>query len=469
MNARSMRAVGRLAAALLASLLATSTAAAAALSMKGAAGGIVQEVCAAEFISGRTLEDLAKQEFAGSPTEFIAKGLKIDRNARSVAIGAPFPAEATAVMRPGLGCVLAVGRPASELGKLSAEGPRKPAANLDKALWPDGERVNTDNSIKGVDRVALNKAMDVAFGRCAKGEDPFTRALVVVHRGRIVAERYGQGFRPGQALYGASMSKSVASTLLGLRIGEGRMTLDGVALQGAAHRPDPITNRHLVNMSAGLKWDEDVDGPWMLLEESDTAAFAASRPAVSRPGAQWTYSSGATNLLMASLRQSFSADDQAYLNYPRKALFDPLGMRSAMFQTDVTGTFLGSTYVWASARDWARLGLLYLQDGQWNGRRLLPKSWIAFVRTPAPATVSAPGDRRLAYGAGFYLKGAQSTSEPAPSYLMRGRGTQSVVIDPTRELVVVRMGYTLGDCPSARPDDIVALFPVKPRSRRHAS
>jgi CubicO group peptidase (beta-lactamase class C family) len=408
-----------------------------------------------------------KQEFDGSPlpANVLEAGLKIDHGALSVTVGPPLPGQATAVMRPGLGCVMAAGRPLRQLMKLRTDGPAGPAPDAN-ALWPLGERVDTTRPIEGTDRARLEKAIDVAFGQCTKGGDPFTRAIVVVHGGRIVAERYGKDFRPGQRIYAASMSKSVASTLLGLRIADGGMTLDGVALPAAPARPDPITNRNLVTMTAGLKWAEEdarieeSDAVRMLLDEPDMAAFAAAKPAVSKPGSVFYYSSGSTNVLMASLRKSFHGDEQAYLNYPRKALFDPIGMRSAIFQTDADGNFVGSTFVWASARDWARLGLLYLHNGRWEGRQVLPRSWVDFVRTPAPATANLSGDERLSYGAGFWLTGASSPTTPAPVYAMVGIWGQTVLIEPARDLVVVRLGYTQKDCPTSDVKPIAELFPA---------
>jgi len=462
--------VGRLVVMLLGCFLLAPCAVDADFSQEVLASSLAHGVCNGVFVSGRTLEELQKQELAGTKgiPNFFDTVVKIDRDDRSVTVGRPFPT-AIAVMRPGIGCVIAAGRPLSQLMQVQADGPALPAPDAD-ALWPLGERVDTARIIEGVDRARLEKAIDVAFGQCPTGDDPFTRAIVVVHGGRIVAERYGKDFKVGQPLYAASMSKSVAATLIGLRIAEGRMALDDVALPAASGRPDPITNRHLITMTAGLEWTEgteegkrleEADSVRMLLLEPDMAAFFVTKPVVSKPGEVFYYSSGATNLLMASLRKSFHGDDNAYWNYPRKALFDSIGMRSATIQTDAAGCFIGSTYVWASARDWARLGLLHLYNGRWDGHQLLPRSWVDFVRTPAPATAKLSGTKRLSYGAGFWLYGAESATVPAPVYAMVGLWGQKVIIDPARDLVVVRMGYTQKNCPTASIDPIVELFPAK--------
>lgn len=427
-----------------------------------ASGSVTHSVCTAEFVSGRGVADLKRQEFAGPlGLALLLTRPKIDREARTVTGRGPFGARAKAVVRPGLGCILLSGRTEADVDVQRADGATTPRTDL-TAVWPAGERVELTAPIPGVDRARLTRAIDTAFGRCPKGGDPFTRAIIVVHGGRIVAERYGKGFDAAKRPYGASMSKSVAATLLGLRIAEGKMTLDGVALPPGPGRPDPVRNRDLVTMTAGLQFNEDYDADSdvnrMLMMEPDMAAAAARHPAYARPGAVWKYSSGATNILMRSLRDSFGGDDQAYWNYPRKALFDPLGMQSAIFQTDASGTLVGSSFMWATPRDWARLGLLYLNRGRWNGRQLLPESWVDFVRTPAPPTAALKGDDHLTYGAGFWLDGAEGIA-PAPVYSMGGWAFQKVRIEPARDLVIVRMGHTLKDCPSASIEPIADLFP----------
>jgi len=427
-----------------------------------ASGSVTHSVCAAEFVSGRSVADLKRQEFSGLyGLALLLTRPKIDREAQTVIGRGPFGATAMAVARPGLGCILLSGRTPDDIKALRADGPTGPVPDP-AALWPLGERTDSAAPIPGVDRASLDLAIDTAFGKCPKGNDPFTRAIIVVHGGRIVAERYGEGFDVAKRPYGASMSKSVAATLLGLRVAERKMELDGVALPPGPGRPDPISNRDLVTMTAGLEFNENYDADSdvnrMLMMEPDMAAAAAGHPADAKPGAVWKYSSGATNLLMRSLRDSFGGDDQAYWNYPRKALFEPLGMRSAIFQTDASGTLVGSSFMWATPRDWARLGLLYLNRGRWNGRQVLPENWVDFVRTPAPPTAALKGDDHLTYGGGFWLEGADSVA-PAPVYFMGGWAFQAVRIEPARDLVIVRMGHTLKDCPSADIKPIAKLFP----------
>jgi CubicO group peptidase (beta-lactamase class C family) len=267
--------------------------------------------------------------------------------------------------------------------------------------------------------------------------------VVVVHGGRIVAERAAAPYTVHTPLYGASMSKTVNAMLIGILVGDGRLSVEQTALRPEWSDPlDPrsaITLDDLMRMSSGLRFVEGYIGMTdvnrMLFVEPDMAACAAELPLEKEPGTQWYYSSGTSNILSGIARATFDGDDQAYWRFPNDRLFAPLGCRSVVFQTDTSGTFVGSSYVFASARDWARLGQLLLLDGVWNGERLLPSGWVDYLRTPAPA------DPELHYGAQTWLVDARSPNEPAPVFEMRGHGDQFVTIVPEADLVVVRLGW----------------------------
>ena len=177
----------------------------------------------------------------------------------------------------------------------------------------------------------------------------------------------------------------------------------------------------------------------------DMAGYAASRALEAPPGSVWKYSSG-TSVLLSAILRSMLDDDAAYHAFPRRALFDRIGMRSALLEADAAGTFVGSSYGWATARDWARFGLLYLRDGVWNGDRVLPPGWVDYTRTPAPA---AP---RGEYGAHFWLNAGSSVGSVSPPlpraprdlFYASGHDGQCVSIVPSRDLVVVRLGLTPG-------------------------
>ena len=276
-------------------------------------------------------------------------------------------------------------------------------------LWPEGEQVALGTLPDGVDGAALAKAVDEVFAEPDPAHPRRTRALVVVYGGRIVAERYAPGFDAAMPLIGWSMSKSAVNALVGLRVKDGKLALTDTALMPEWRgKDDPrraITLDQLMRMTSGLAFDETYgssqsDVAQMLFVQGDKAAFAADKPLAYPPGTHWAYSSGTTTIIAAVLRQSFT-DQRDYLGYPLERLFGPLGMRSAVLQPDASGTFAGSSFLYASARDFARLGLLFLRDGVWEGRRILPEGWVAYSLT-ADQALARRGIRRasLAEAAG---------------------------------------------------------------------
>jgi CubicO group peptidase (beta-lactamase class C family) len=276
-----------------------------------------------------------------------------------------------------------------------------------------------------------------------------TRAIVVLHKGRIVAERYATGIGPDTPLLGWSMTKSVFSALVGILVNDGRLSLNtplqlpGWQTSGDAR--NRITLDHLLRMSSGLQFDEDprhqpADVTRMLLAVPDAAAYAMNKKLEVAPGTRWQYSSGNTNIISRVIRNAIH-DDHEYAAFPRRALFDRIGMSGAVMETDPSGTFVGSSFMYATARDWARLGMLYSHDGVWDGQRILPEGWIAYSRTPAPS------DPRRHYGAHFWLQmpdefRGSGASLPEDSFHAIGYEAQFVTIVPSRDAVIVRMGLT---------------------------
>ncbi|HSB58760.1 MAG TPA: serine hydrolase, partial [Methyloceanibacter sp.] len=364
----------------------------------------------------------------------------------------------------------------ADLRAQSAGLPPMQASNQD-ALWPEGERVDLEAIPAGVNRAALDAGMKAA---CAE-PDPKqprrrTRALVVAYDGRIVAECYGSGFDANTPLLGWSMAKTATNTLIGLRVQDGKLATTNRELlsEWKGDARSEITLEELLRMTSGLDFKEDYgatgDAGKMLFVESDKSAYAAAKkPLAHPPGTYWDYSSGTTNVLARVLRRTFADDDdQGYLRYPRERLFEPLGMSSAVFEPDAAGIFVGSSFLYASARDWARLGLLYLRDGVWQGKRLLPEGWVPYTVTPVR---EASNER---YGAQVWLKLDQGPASnlpdlgeppfPEDAYYMLGHDGQTVAIVPSRDLVIVRLGLTRDDCswdPAHLLAPIVNAFPAR--------
>lgn len=278
-----------------------------------------------------------------------------------------------------------------------------------------------------------------------------TRAVVIVQDGHIVGERYADGFSSQTRLPGWSMTKSVLSALIGVLVGEGRIAPADRDLLPGWSAPDPraaIAVEDLLRMRSGLRFAEvyedlSSDVIEMLFNQTDAAAYAASRPLDATPGAVWSYSSGSTNILSRIARTIVGED--RYPEWPRRALFDRIGMASAMMERDASGTFVGSSFMLASARDWARFGQLYLQNGVWEGERVLPEGWVRFSTTPTPESPDG------FYGAHWWLKlkpeigggTAAAARIPADAYFAIGHEGQTLTIIPSRRLVVVRLGLSI--------------------------
>jgi CubicO group peptidase (beta-lactamase class C family) len=308
-------------------------------------------------------------------------------------------------------------------------------------------------ALPGFRQQKLEQALDRHFSEPGPGKKKATRAVLVVHEGNLVAERYAPGFHAEMPLLGWSMAKSVTNALIGILVQQGKLNIHDPAPVPEWSEPrDPrrrITVDQLLRMSSGLKFDETyklLHGVTRMLYRSpDFAAFAAAQPLEIEPDRKWYYSSGTANILARIVRQAAESSGESPLIFMGRHLFDKIGMTSAVFETDSSGTFVGSSYLFATPRDWARFGLLYLQDGQWNGERLLPEGWVRYSTTPTPP---APQGK---YGAHFWLNAGAPGSPgnrpwpriPGDAFSADGYQGQRVVIIPSRKLVVVRFGLTV--------------------------
>jgi CubicO group peptidase (beta-lactamase class C family) len=270
----------------------------------------------------------------------------------------------------------------------------------------------------GVDGASLNKAVEGAFAEPDLENLRRTRAVLVVHYGRLIAERYAPGITKEMPLIGWSMTKSVTSALVGILVAEGKLSPQAPAPVPEWQKSDDprrhITLEQLLWMSSGLSFSETYaekpvsDVQIMLFTKPDMAAYAVRLPLEAEPGTRWHYSTGTTNIIARIIRSSFG-DERDYFAFPRRALFNRIDMRSAVFETDASGMFNCGSSLFASARDWARLGLLYLNDGVWEGERIFPERWVAYSTTPAPT--AEKGD----YGAQIWLnQGPQGNAEARP-------------------------------------------------------
>jgi len=315
--------------------------------------------------------------------------------------------------------------------------------------WPTGD-LDATADFDEVDGVALEEALEFAFVDAGHGEQN-TRGLVVVYRGKIIAERYRDGWGPHTPQISWSMGKSVAAALTGVLIQQGELELDDPAPIPAWHEGanDPRANiriRDLLQMSSGLDFDNfglTAAMPFLASNEHmriyfdamDAYTHAVNQPLRFEPGSVWRYRNSDPLSLMVAAKAIVEARGEDFLTFPHRALFDRVGMRSMVLETDPWGNFLVSGYDYGSTRDWARFGLLHLWDGVWEGERILPEGWSNFVSTPAP------GDATQRYGAQFWINPSGALSQvPEDAYWAAGFMGQRTVVIPSRDMVIVRQG-----------------------------
>jgi CubicO group peptidase (beta-lactamase class C family) len=412
--------------------------------------GYAKVMCSAVFITGLDPDFAAENVgfFTGPYAErrLVGKPV-IDRANRAVHITMPNGVTRTAQQFVSQGCVTL------PLGKSTvAFTPVVTSALGDAAqAWPMGDALPQISPPAEIDAAKLKQAIDAAF----EPDAAMTAAFVVTWRGRLIAERYGAGIGARTPLEGWSMTKSLTAALMGILIRQGAYALDQPApIPEWQAQGDPrakIRIADILRMSSGLRIrapldpDYDVAGPYadhVYLYTGDNAFhYAATRPPQWPPNTVGRYRNTDPVLINYLIRLAVDQRGEEYLSFPQRALFDKLGIRTMTIETDPFGNFLGQGYGLGSGRDWARLGNLFLQDGVWNGERILPEGFVKFVTTPAPAWLA---DERPIYGGFFWLNTLGQHPVPRDAYYMSGAGGQTTLIVPSHDLVVARLGHYRG-------------------------
>ncbi|HEX4583187.1 MAG TPA: serine hydrolase [Burkholderiaceae bacterium] len=425
-----------------------------------ATGSISHSLCAAAFISGLDPDHVYAEEQRPEGGMWLvawAVRYQVDRALREVRTTVAGAFAARAVYREGMGCMLVHGDEAvaPSFALRATEG--KPGlADVSAAGRPSfAEASETGSPSVAPQRGAeagLRRALDLAFSEPDPAHPRRTKAIVVLHEGKLVAERYASGYGPDTPIWGHSLSKSVTNALIGVLVRKGVLRTDQPApvpsWQTAGDGRRAITIDQLLRMTSGLPFDE-TGGPVnpmtrMLFLERDMAAYAERVPLASTPGLRWGYSN-LSYLVLSHLVRDAAGGGAAAERFVRRELFEPLHMRSALIECDAIGTPIGSGSVFASARDWARFGQLYLDDGIVDGQRILPEGWVRY---------SASQTLDTGYGAGFWTnlvnEGAVPNWDapwgmpqvPKDMFYARGYLGQFIVIVPSERLVVVRLGLT---------------------------
>lgn len=397
-------------------------------------GYAAKNLASAVFVSGRTQEDVEALDLNFSFIRYTRNEVDVEQQQ---VVSRFLWGKSTAVYREGFGCTLVRGTEPEALSEIKFPFSKAPLFNPDTVPWPLGNLIPGTNT--GADLQKLQAVVEKLIEKDFYGGHAF--AFLVMHKGIPVMEGYQDGINKDTRLLSWSMAKSFTNALAGIMVKDGLLDIYRPAEvpEWQTDGRKEITIDDLLRMQSGLEWNEDYgnrsDVTLMLHCESDFGVFAASKPLAHAVGEKWYYSSGSTNIITGLMRKSMG-DDQKYHRYAWDKLFSRIGMPDAVFETDAAGNQVGSSYIYATARDYARFALLYLNDGVFNGERILPEGWVDYSVKPVP-------DSKGAYGASFWLNADRSLpSAPASMFMCRGHNGQRVFILPDQGLAVVVLGYS---------------------------
>ncbi len=412
-------------------------------------GYAAKKMCSCVFLADRDPTSVKEAEFDIFPNKYTIKYAKTDLDYNQQIVRATFWGGGlqTAVFREGLGCTLSHDLAPLEIQSQSIQLP-SPSYDPDTLLWPVGNQLQ-DTMFENINYELLEKAVSSAFDENLKDEEKRTRAVLVVYKDQIIAESYEPPFDQETLQHGWSMTKSIINALVGILVKENKIDIYTPISIGAWAQDErkTITLDQLLRMSSGLAWNEGYLGSSnvtnMLYYQPDMAKYSIQQPLQEDTLDTWTYSSGTANIVSYIIRQQFSSDRE-YYTFPYQSLFHKLGMTHTIMEVDASGTFVGSSFGWATARDWARFGLLYLHDGIWQGDTILPEGWVDYTSTPTP-------DSYGYYGAHFWLNDPKDPPKmlqkfrnmpdiPRDVLIASGHDGQRIFIIPSYDLVIVRLG-----------------------------
>lgn len=400
-----------------------------------------KSLCSEVFVARRDAAQVRASDLTGVNPMIERVSAQIDASKQRVSASLFGLGRTEAVFRKGYGCTIVAG------GEPIALPPLPPAEH--SAPWPRATG-GADTKLPRVDYAALGRALDASMA------DPqaATRAILVIVDGAIAAERFAPGFDEATPMLSWSMAKSVTATIVGAAADRGFLRLDDpapVPEWRSDARKAAITWNDLLRMQSGLAFTEvygpGSDATFMLFAARDAGAVAAAKPLSHAPGTHWSYSSGTTNLIARTLRQVLAAKGIDYTAFAHEAVFAPIGASSFVMEPDSSGTPIGSSYMYATIGDWARLGALYLNDGLVGNLRILPEGWVAAATRAAPAADNQ-------YGLQIWLNGDRAMGRaraypgvPPEMYYFSGHEGQFVYVFPDKRMIVVRTGITRGADP----------------------
>jgi len=403
-----------------------------------------KNLCSAVYLQHRDPVDVIKEDLGDFP---LTLGTFTVNEKDSSVTGSVWGfAKRKTIYRKGIGCTLINDFTEDEIRKQQFILPVKPAINGDSIPWPYGDKTS-DSTSPSVNKEQLEKAITSVFNETtANGKPVYTRAALVVYDGKIVAEKYAPGFDKNTVMLGWSMSKSFTAAMIGILVKKNKLSIDSPApiASWVNTKKQKITLKHLLQQTTGLEFSEIYTRPSsvtkMLFSKGDMAAYTESLPLKHEPGTVFNYSGGNSNILSKIIRQTVGEND--YAAFPYSELFHKINAYSFLMEPDASGTYIGSSYSYATARDFARFGLLYYNNGIWNGERLLPEYWVRESIQPSGA------DKLKHYGYQFWLNGYDQKDPtkrwypdvPADMFFADGYGGQDVYIIPSEKLIVARLG-----------------------------
>lgn len=396
-----------------------------------ATGYAAKKICNCTYVTGRDQAEVEQNDLYFTILPYVKSKTNDVRHSATSTLFGLYPQ--TSIFKPGIGCVLLQGEDDYRVKFPMIPEKSRTQDDFDQVMLTNGVQID-----------ALSKIVENLFDKNGRLDTKQTTALLVFHRDTLIVEAYAPPFTRHTAQLGWSMTKSWMNTFAGLMVMDDKIKLKDYALFADWQNDgrNAISIKHLLNMESGLYWEEDYttvsDATRMLYFSEDVSEIAIEKPLQYKPGTHWSYSSGTTNILSRYFRNVFR-DDSTYMTYLKTRFFDVLDMSSAFIETDESGTFIGSSYGYATPLDWGKFGLLYLHDGVWNGDRILPEGWVDFTKTEVP---SSDGK----YGAQFWLnqRGSQFPDAPYDMYMADGFLGQFVFIIPSHDVVIVRMGTGKG-------------------------
>lgn len=402
-------------------------------------GYTAKNMCSCVFVAGMDEKRVLDEDLNFGPLSLA--NVSVDYENRMVTSRVFGMKEKIAIYKDHLGCALVHNINPEEVYRFKSSWNFEKFDSLE--YW--FSHIDTIDYLTSSQKQALSEAVNWAFEEdLSRYGEKNTRAVIVLYKGQLVAEKYAKGFDKNVKQLGWSMTKSLTASMVGV-LADNRK----IDLEEEINIPDwqyderkKITWKDLMQMNSGLKWSENYatlsNAVLMLFNSDDIGGYAQNIQLESEPENVWQYSSGTSNIIARNIRQVFSSQEE-YILFPYANLFYRIGMYSLVMETDALGYFVGSSYAWATPLDWVKLGQLYLQNGFWAGENIISEDWVSFVRQPAP-------NSNEKFGAHFWLNlGGSLTDVPADTYSMNGFQGQRLFIIPSEEMVVLRLGLTYDD------------------------